>query len=636
MSNISRLQLNTNTRLDELQNFALNLHDKDRVRTERTAGGVVLYASPKPTGLAKAKEDIGNFFAKFTSPNRNRETRDAIAGVVNRAGPRADPAVFSSVRTALQSGLKGELKGASLKMMAAAVRADDGMRGPSPDKLTPGALGQAAGLMLGELESLRAPVGDTAPRFAKEPLVGGDPAQVGRHLALDFARTASQADKDSFVLTGAPAMREALEQLMVAALPGKPDAETLQGVKAAAETAVRSAAAALADGRKDAAGDITIGGKTYELDRHLGQGGFGSVDLYKEKGGTERIAVKSAIQATSPEARKEIRDEVAAHRAVSGSPNVVGLKGTVLGEDGSLLIAMEYAPMGDVGGLIRDMKEDATLTTVERRNIALTVLKDLATGMKHMHETSDLVHADFKPTNCFIGTGAVTKIADFGTATKTGDYSYGNAAIKNGGSNYTAPEYDRDGDAAYRAASRFKRADETSNNLLIDQNKIDNLANQVDERFRGKGLNGEQRRVLQEAVRRNVAMASQESGVDSTRHGKTGDVWALGATVFSLIYDRSPGQSANTAHKFRDFGLDLSQRAVDSTVADIGNRIDLVTPFLAGTSGDPQVDALLNGLLHPDPHQRLSMDAVLDHPAIRGLSPANETAARTRIAGLAA
>lgn len=259
MSNVSRIQPNANTRLDQLQNFALNLDDKDRVRSERTADGLVLYASPKPTGLAKLKESLSNFVAFFTQPNRNRDLREAIATVLGRVGARADAAVLSSVKAALDFGLRGELKAASLKMLTAAVRPEDGMRGPSPSRLSEQTL---AGVAETALAGLQSELPDEAgPVFSRQPLFAIDLSRLGADLARDFAKTASPADRDAFVLTGAPAMREALVASMIEALPSAPDPQTQDMIEKTATTILHSAAATLADGRMDAAGTITIGAR---------------------------------------------------------------------------------------------------------------------------------------------------------------------------------------------------------------------------------------------------------------------------------------------------------------------------------------------------------------------------------------
>lgn len=79
-------------------------------------------------------------------------------------------------------------------------------------------------------------------------------------------------------------------------------------------------------------------------------------------------------------------------------------------------------------------------------------------------------------------------------------------------------------------------------------------------------------------------------------HGRLADVWALGCTLFVLLFGQYPFIGATASETY------------DKIVKE---ELKL-PPHLS-----PDLSSLLSGLLHKDPTQRLSLEAVASHPWVQ-------------------
>lgn len=155
-------------------------------------------------------------------------------------------------------------------------------------------------------------------------------------------------------------------------------------------------------------GDV-IGGVVIE--RHVGEGGMGSVHAGRELGTGRRVAVKLVrMTDASPAAHDRFARE-ARLLARLRHPNVAQLYafGTHDGATGS----MPY--------LVLEFVEDARPITRFARETGLDVrgrvrlLRDACRGLAHAHERG-VVHRDIKPGNLLVDAAGTSRVIDFGVA----------------------------------------------------------------------------------------------------------------------------------------------------------------------------------------------------------------------------
>ena len=166
---------------------------------------------------------------------------------------------------------------------------------------------------------------------------------------------------------------------------------------------------------------ITIGGKAYDIGKKIGDGGEGIVRLAETANG-EKIAVKSTLpSATNP---SSLTTEIDRHLLASSvnNENVLSLHGAFSGDDGTLSMAMELAPHGDLANIFerfdspqrqafiaQDPKNQEKLQNLDRY-----VATSLFNGLTALHEGAQMLHGDLKAANVFIGANGVPKLGDFG------------------------------------------------------------------------------------------------------------------------------------------------------------------------------------------------------------------------------
>ena len=184
----------------------------------------------------------------------------------------------------------------------------------------------------------------------------------------------------------------------------------------------------------DVAASLVLGGKTYRFERDLNQGAFGKVSSFRSDDG-ELLAVKTHLYGgrgdadMDAEAFETQRSEAITHRTLmgptgAGHPNLAELKGAVQGADGSLHLALEFAPGGNVRGL---MERLATLANAKGPDgqplldpriiqmAAKTIMLEALSAHDHIHDMG-VTNLDAKPENLLVGKGGRLKATDFGTS----------------------------------------------------------------------------------------------------------------------------------------------------------------------------------------------------------------------------
>lgn len=182
-------------------------------------------------------------------------------------------------------------------------------------------------------------------------------------------------------------------------------------------------------GSMDAPTQLTIGGKTYEAPQFLDKAGFGAVFAYSEVGHPEnKVAVKLILNQGNElskkdfEARQEIIKEINLHSELQGTEghsNIIGLKGTLSGPDGSLYMVQEFAPGGSLNAMAQKLEKAQTLDLLSpeaRRLMGTYLVKQSLEGLEYMHDEREMLHMDIKPYNLLLGNDGNVKLIDFGTS----------------------------------------------------------------------------------------------------------------------------------------------------------------------------------------------------------------------------
>jgi len=182
-------------------------------------------------------------------------------------------------------------------------------------------------------------------------------------------------------------------------------------------------------GTIDAPTQLNIGGKTYEAPKFLDKAGFGAVFAYSEVGHPEnKVAVKLILNQGNElskkdfEARQEIIKEINLHSELQGSEghsNIIGLKGTLSGPDGSLYMVQEFAPGGSLNAMgekLEKAQKMDLLSPEARRLMGTYLVKQSLEGLEYMHDEREMLHMDIKPYNLLLGNDGNVKLIDFGTS----------------------------------------------------------------------------------------------------------------------------------------------------------------------------------------------------------------------------
>ncbi|HEV7405647.1 MAG TPA: SUMF1/EgtB/PvdO family nonheme iron enzyme [Chthoniobacteraceae bacterium] len=165
-----------------------------------------------------------------------------------------------------------------------------------------------------------------------------------------------------------------------------------------------------------AAGQVVFG--RYELQRKLGEGGFGAVWLVYDAALREEVAIKFVLQAVaaSPEAIDALKSEAARSRKLT-HPNIVRIHDFVSDAVGDAHpdlagISMEYVDGESLAQ--RRLREPGKCFDVEQ--IAPWV-DQLCHALTYAHDPKRrVIHRDLKPANLLLTSDGELKVADFGIA----------------------------------------------------------------------------------------------------------------------------------------------------------------------------------------------------------------------------
>jgi serine/threonine protein kinase len=323
---------------------------------------------------------------------------------------------------------------------------------------------------------------------------------------------------------------------------------------------------------------IEFGGKRFERQKELGRGANGICDLFRCPDDGSEVVVKRVrmtmfVKDTDPEtglvaprdyAQRDkawdvLRDEIANGHQINqmgDHPNVMKTLGWTEGPMGDPIMIMPVLGKGDgvdVSVLLGQSRDKYSKD--EYRSLALTILQDVGAGLQHLHQHG-MLHLDMKLENYRMDDKGVLQLTDFGTSRM----------------------------GLQHDLARFP---------------VDYATNLPPEVARDRQLNGQD--------------PNHTIHVDE----KT-DSWVLGLAAYRLLVAPDPDRGGNPFYgphdgitvqrllEFSDGNLSFLDQVLAWNPNDqaLRERIDSLTP------GERD---LLNGLLHRDPGQRMTLDQAMGH-----------------------
>ncbi|ONL96804.1 probable serine/threonine-protein kinase PBL7 [Zea mays] len=176
----------------------------------------------------------------------------------------------------------------------------------------------------------------------------------------------------------------------------------------------------------------------FEVDRFLGQGGFGQVYRGFLESTNQEVAIKR-LDLQGQQGHREFVTEVLILSNVH-HPNLVKLVGHCTSHDQRILV-YEYMPLGSLNSHIHDLPPGQQPLDWSTR---IKILLGAAKGLEHLHHNLNppVINRDVKCANILLGAGYHPKLSDFGLAKlgPTGDNTHVSTRVM-GTPGYCAPEY---------------------------------------------------------------------------------------------------------------------------------------------------------------------------------------------------
>lgn len=353
----------------------------------------------------------------------------------------------------------------------------------------------------------------------------------------------------------------------------------------------------------------TVGGQqvsvNYTKGPQIGTGGFAQVFLYTNANDpTDTIAVKISKKPVDSDQGErilsELGREVKFHRqlASQGSDAIIGFEGAFRTPDGRIGIAMETAPLGNVNDVEQKLLgavKSGDISPQAMFAVALTIIKRGAEGLE-VQESLKIINGDVKSPNMLLTADGDIRLADFGTVQQTDSFVPVNSSeVAN--PLWSSPEF-------IKAKREDKEITSHADKRLAETSEL--TGKMLDETF---GLRADGKRMAAtKTLLAGIFKPETDKLQQENKAGSKVDSWSLGIVLHDLVYGRQIDDDpffSGSEKKIEAFGRDPNNVAVGP-----GGY------FESTSCGDPQVDDLINKLLHPDPDQRLSPSDALEHPAM--------------------
>jgi len=657
------LTINQHTSARQIEDFLSNDVGQDSrlLARHNSNGDVVLYEKPTPKGLL---ERLGAFVDRALGRTERREQRalDTVFTSLNRVLDNSNSEQKNLLTQRIQQtvNLRQEQGGLTAKFLGGVLFAARNL--PPATERSRAAAGIPSLASLG-ISSDDPAILAAARTLSAEP--GKTDEVVGALTALVLnkflAGNPDAGEREAFALSDGLTLVSQLESALKAALdkidPGKAG-ERLPSFGQLSTAFLANAGKVLPDGVVDNTareirwGDketeraqlsnVKIGGVEYAPVRFLGEGGFANVYEFRSVDNPDlRIALKvtrglEEMQNNDDYAKtvKGAGEEINLHRGAygDGSKEVVGYVGRLRLPDGNVAVAMELAPNGDVhsmGRVLSEAVKSGQISEGEANTLRLTLLKDMARGLDHMHRTQGMTHYDFKSPNCFIGSDGTAKVGDFGLTMRMEE----TAGLDRAGGKVDNPIF---------KAPELLRSEEVSARIdEFTRETVDNVTRPAMERLRDIFPGGPKKDVLLNALSRNVfaePIRDIESGAGSDKSmlffDRKVDIWGLGSSALEMFTGKGIGEQRRWMNEITDDVTSFGSNRNNRPLSDPDEKGNPKPGSLGLRTGNEQIDDLLTRMLMPDPRDRASASELLSHPALRAQGGVDSREARALIVAL--
>lgn len=146
----------------------------------------------------------------------------------------------------------------------------------------------------------------------------------------------------------------------------------------------------------------------FQFIRHLGKGGFGTVDLCRDLRLQRDVAIKTLKLQTVSSAMDADEGELLAearHQATLNHPNIVQVY-SLTQYRGGLGIVMEYVSGGT---LLQQIQQNGRLT----ESVGIGIMQEVAKGLQYLHSRG-VCHGDLSAKNILLTSGNQPRLVDFG------------------------------------------------------------------------------------------------------------------------------------------------------------------------------------------------------------------------------
>ncbi|KAG2219148.1 hypothetical protein INT45_002339 [Circinella minor] len=288
------------------------------------------------------------------------------------------------------------------------------------------------------------------------------------------------------------------------------------------------------------------------------------------------------------ENEQKIRREIAILKKCV-HPHVVRLR-EVIDDPASrkIYLALEYMEGGEIQW--RDEREMPVLSIDDARN----VFRDVVSGLDYLHYQG-IIHRDIKPANLLLTTDSVVKISDFGV-------SYFNELLAGDGQRSASSDdsnrIDRElaetaGTPAFFAPELCCAGDMPLSPTTNNSSMMDSLQSS------SHHSNSNTTTTTSNTTRPKGGEDEDKSSHHRPRITKAIDIWALGVTLYCLIFGRCPFIAATEFELFDTIPTE---------------SLHFPDPEEIGFDISNELKHLLQRLLTKNPEERITLEQVKKHP----------------------
>jgi len=239
--------------------------------------------------------------------------------------------------------------------------------------------------------------------------------------------------------------------------------------------------------------------------------------------------------------------------------------------------------------------------------MGLTMLKDVGDSLQHLHERAGVLHLDMKPENYLVDGEGRLQLMDFGTSMVGVEHQLKRLPVDI--PRYYPPE-------VLIARVQRKEGD------IGKRDRINEIERQIRQDNRTPGtLSPEHRTELLKEQEELRSANAQIKAATTIPVNEKSDSWALGIMAYRLLVDNRSQSVSPFFHETDNYvGKQLERtEAFGKSQAPLLDQVALWYPDDEGLRArignlSPEVKELVNGLLHPDPEQRMSVQQALSHP----------------------